>query len=362
ECDAGDGDDIIHLPWGVYTLTSGVTGEDQAASGDLDILTNIYIFGSANGMYNTTILMQATDRVFHVLNGSKLHLEQLGVQGGDVNTGGGGGVFVENGSLELDYTVFKQNYATGIDAGDVGGALNIGLNSSLLADDCLFTDNGAHDGGAIYHNGTTSTINRCLFQDNSALWGGAIRNAGGTITVENSTFSQNEAASLGGAFSNDASAVLRFCTLVGNTAAFYAALHDTASGTYQIQASILADNNVPLSTSAEYRQCSDAGAYVSTSYNLLDDDSCDFGATGNLYNTDPRLLPLGDYGGVTWTHALRFDSPAIDSYIGAGCTPKDQRGENRPKDGDDDLIADCDRGAFETEAHYSANYLPLILR
>jgi len=354
ECDAGDGDDIIHLPWGIYTLTGG----------DLGISTNIYIFGTANGMYNTTIYMQAADRVFHVTDGSALHLEQLTVKNGDIPTGsgGGGGVFVENGSLELDYTVFEDNYANGIAAGDVGGAIKIGATGSLQADDCLFKDNGAHYGGAVYHNGTTSFVNRCLFLGNSALWGGAIRNVGGSLTVENSTFSQNEAASMGGAFSNDANAVVRFCTLVGNSAAFYAAFHDTASASYQIQATILADSTVGPTTSSEYRHCSDAGIYLNTSYNLLDDESCEFGATGNLYNTNPRLLPLGDYGGVTWTHALRYNSPAIDSYVGAGCTPKDQRKENRPKDGDDDMVADCDRGAFETEAHYDVIFLPLILK
>ena len=35
----------------------------------------------------------------------------------------------------------------------------------------------------------------------------------------------------------------------------------------------------------------------------------------DLIGIDPRLAPLDDYGGPTQTHALEFDSPAIDAGL-----------------------------------------------
>ncbi|PWT88074.1 MAG: hypothetical protein C5B54_11200 [Acidobacteria bacterium] len=52
-------------------------------------------------------------------------------------------------------------------------------------------------------------------------------------------------------------------------------------------------------------------------------------------------------GGATSTHALLPGSPAIDAGDNNGCTSTDQRGANRPQDGNGDGIATCDMGAFE---------------
>ena len=53
-------------------------------------------------------------------------------------------------------------------------------------------------------------------------------------------------------------------------------------------------------------------------------------------------------GGTTKTHALVADSPAIDAVTGT-CPPPadDQRGVDRPQDGDGDNVAVCDIGSFE---------------
>jgi hypothetical protein len=57
----------------------------------------------------------------------------------------------------------------------------------------------------------------------------------------------------------------------------------------------------------------------------------------------PGLLPLGDYGGPTPTHALATDSPAIDRGSNPGHFASDQRGAGYPR-----LFgADTDIGAFE---------------
>ena len=70
--------------------------------------------------------------------------------------------------------------------------------------------------------------------------------------------------------------------------------------------------------------------------------------TGDIQDTDPRLLPLQPYDGQTQTYGLFPDSPAIDAVPVENCTDTsdnpitvDQRGLDRP------FGTACDIGAFE---------------
>jgi CSLREA domain-containing protein len=80
---------------------------------------------------------------------------------------------------------------------------------------------------------------------------------------------------------------------------------------------------------------------TSLGYNLADDTSCGFSATGDLVVADAMLGPLQDNGGPTETHDLLPGSLAIDA--GGSCPPPttDQRGVVRPQG-----VA-CDIGAVE---------------
>ena len=53
DANALPGPDVINLPAGTYTLTIGGTGEDAAATGDLDITSELTISGAGAG---TTIV------------------------------------------------------------------------------------------------------------------------------------------------------------------------------------------------------------------------------------------------------------------------------------------------------------------
>ena len=74
--------------------------------------------------------------------------------------------------------------------------------------------------------------------------------------------------------------------------------------------------------------------------NVWDDPSC---GAGNV--PDLGLMPLGDYGGPTRTHALLATSPALEAGILRCLLPPvsgvDQRGESRP------VGTFCDLGAYE---------------
>jgi hypothetical protein len=105
--------------------------------------------------------------------------------------------------------------------------------------------------------------------------------------------------------------------------------------------------------------------FNSAGHNLEDGDSCFFDPVGleDQINTDPLLAGDGpqDYGGPTHTYALSLGSPAIDTGTNEGCPPTDQRGSERPKDGNADGTPVCDIGAYEL-GNLKLHYFPLILR
>jgi hypothetical protein len=96
------------------------------------------------------------------------------------------------------------------------------------------------------------------------------------------------------------------------------------------------------------------------SYNISDDNSCGFTATGSRNNTNPGLSSDGlvNNGGPTQTISLAPGSPAIDAIPVADCTdqsspPKpittDQRGMPRPDYGE--FV--CDIGAYESQETFA---------
>jgi hypothetical protein len=114
----------------------------------------------------------------------------------------------------------------------------------------------------------------------------------------------------------------------------------------------VANNGAPNGTNC-------TGFIVSEGNNLVfgggPTDTCGLGNTGDIVNSsDPKLGPLQNNGGPTPTIALGLNSAAIDAGNsgtpgsgGSTCAPKDQRGIDRPQEGDLVTGARCDIGAFE---------------
>ena len=69
--------------------------------------------------------------------------------------------------------------------------------------------------------------------------------------------------------------------------------------------------------------------------------------TGNILGSDPLLDYLASNGGETRTHVLLAGSPAIDAGKPGAGIPWDQRGIQRPQDGNGDESFICDIGAVE---------------
>ena len=342
EANALAGDDSINLPVGTFTLTITGAGEDEAATGDLDVRENLSIYGQ--GMNATRIKAAGIDRVFDLRSGV-LELVSLTVSGGRAVTSGSA----------------------------LGGGIRAG-GSRLVVGGCRLTNNVANQGGGIFTSSTTILQIADSILDGNATenlgftnqWGGAIRAEGGltlegstvmgnattpeshyavdvqcytgSVSILNSTIAANASAGLG-TYSCDTT--LSHVTVADNS--YYGVvlssyLHDADLNVFN---SIIADNFV---------DCQISQLETVTFDHCLDsDDSCGLiGANGDLPMADPQLLPLRHWGGLTPTMYPRPPvSPVIDAGNGAICYVIDQRGEVRGGDGNGDGVSGCDIGAVE---------------
>ncbi|MEP4810081.1 MAG: choice-of-anchor Q domain-containing protein, partial [Luteolibacter sp.] len=339
--DASPGDIIGFDPilaGGTITLEGSQLSIDETLTIDVsNLAAPVTIDG--NGM----------SRVFRITPGHVVTLRNLILTGGNgkfsatginVEEDDKGGVIHNNQSdLTLDSCTFLGNSSN-----FAGGAIyNNGStgSASLTLVSCTLSGNYAQQyGGAIYNDHGTLDLDSCTLSENSAnLEGGAIYNDGdgggnASLTLESCTLSGNSAPNYGGAIYNygiggNATAVLDSCTLSGNSAAIGGGIYNLGiSGTasLSLKHSIVAGN---ASTSSSPDISNDSGTVSSIGKNLLGDASGSGLTAGPtvLVNPNPKLAPLGYYGGPTQTIHPLFGSPAIDAVLGSTPPPAtDARG------------------------------------
>lgn len=154
----------------------------------------------------------------------------------------------------------------------------------------------------------------------------------------NSTVSDNVAGGNGGGLWTDNGGSLTNLTITDNQGSGGSGVHHDSSPAPTAKNTIVANQAAGADCNA---------ALTSDGSNLDSDTSCFSGGTDK--HIDPMLGGLADNGGPTMTHALLDGSPAIDGGTNTGCPATDQRGVDRPIDGDGDSTATCDVGAFEFE-------------
>jgi predicted outer membrane repeat protein len=299
----------------------------------------------------------------------------------DGNQGGQGGALYVNG--EGPATIRTSTFSNNV--GSQGGAIASEGGTFL---DCTFVGNTAGSGGAVDANRVT--VSGCTFSNNSATGGGGALITSGQLT--NSTFDHNSAAVDGGGlavipfstrtldisgctFSNNTagqygggvadSGRVRFtnCTLAGNSAGRDGGGLYVGNVAVTLDYCTLAANNAGLAANVGHgggifvsggplahlllhasivalNTATDGvdifGVVTSQGYNLIGNsdsstgwtDSDTLGTTGQ--EIDPRLDPLGNYGGPTQTMRLRADSPAVASGDPNDFPLTDQRGRLRP--------------------------------
>jgi hypothetical protein len=287
-----------------------------------------------------------------------------------------GGAIGNYGSLIASRSSFMHNLSS------INGG-GIDTTGVLTVTDSTFVSNtvGFRGGGINNYVGTMTIAGSSFISNTANLYGGGLANDGGPTTVGGSTFYDNYTANYGGAVENTGSLALTNSTVSGNRAKINGGgLYWSTPGTFSLLNNTLVNNSAGTQGGNIYAGGSSNSAIglkntivaagspnncdnhiLSQGYNLESANSCGVGATGDLVNTDPRLGPLQNNGGATWTHALLAGSPAIDHGTNSGCPAVDQRGVSRPIDGNHDGSAVCDIGAVEMPPVWGV-FLPLIKR
>ena len=348
--------DSIVVPAGTYGLTIPGRDEGAAATGDLNIRQDLSITG--NGMTNTVIYGNGIDRVFSVGSSASVSITGVTIRNGDAGAGDGGAIS-NSGVLTLGNVIITANVS-----GDDGGAINsfgtLTIRHSAIAenrassnaggidsfgtltieDSTIAANTAGSDAGGIDTSGTANIVRSTIGGNTAGSTAGGLQ-ASGTTTFINSTISGNTAGSSGGGIYGFDTLILVNTTVANNGAATGGAIYRLSSGSVYLRNSIVA-------TSTRGSNCN--RTLTSEGGNLDSGGTCGFTAAGDRQNADPRLAPLTDNGGPTWTHAPLAGSPAIDAATASGCPERDQRGFARPVDGNGDGAPVCDIGAVEVGA------------
>lgn len=390
EANALGGVEAITVPAGNYTLTlanpdpvsiaaPSFDTDDFAATGDLDVRANVSIIGA--GAAQTVIDAGGIDRVFEIDpgdDGIHVTLEGVTIRGGTTDGGNGGGIY-NNGRLTVSDSVVTGNTASDPDDARAGGGIYTNGPMSLV--NVVISENSADDGGGLLvAGGSTTTLDRVTVRDNTGTQSAGGINNNGALTIADSTFTGNTAAMFqGGAIFNNDHITMTNVTLSGNSAGDKGGAINNNTGVITATNVTIANNEAAnqgggiyndqrmtlqnsIVAANEGENCVNNDTLVLAGHNLEDADTCGFDpARGDLVDVDPLLGPLQDNGGATDTHALRDGSPAIDAGDDTACPPTDQRGVQRPIDGDEDGSAVCDVGAIEYEPP-AMRYLPIVVR
>ncbi len=372
----------VLIPAGTYTLTlTAANGENNNATGDLDVRTGMGIHGAGAGQTLIRGIQPGggtRERVFDIepANAAALgitaNFTDLTIRDGS-STGRGGGInsdgFAVGDHLALNRVEVRSNAST-INTG--GGVHSSG--PTVVANTTIADNTANSDGGGLALNGTVITrtdVFNSTFSGNTsnsdfAAGGGGIRSTT-DLYVYNSTFSGNQARhSGGGILSTTANGKLTLLnvTFAGNVAdsndnggALGGGVR--AEGLSALVRNVVFSgnlNNAGAATATIADDCQ-ANATVTGSGNtsffanhlevLAANTSCPTADASNVHGVLASLEPLTLNGGTTASHRPAPGSPVVDSGSVADCLGRDQRGVFRPQDGNNDTVAVCDKGAIE---------------
>jgi len=335
ECEVGSGDDEIHfaLP-GTAPWTVNLTGELP------DLSTNLEIHGPGADQFTVRRDGGGEYRIFTVFSATTdvdVSISGMTITGGNTREYGGGIFSDAERESETTATTTIANTTISGNTGSRGGGVATRQHSTVKITGSTISGNTALDaGGGVYSDtnleGKTTTIRNSTISGNTAptYVGAGVYNFGGLTVIESSTITDNTARRDG-----DGSGVYSY--------------PDDSTRTEVLSSIISANQGTDVDSGAF------ANSFTSNGFNLIGDGNATkaFNQAGDRTGVgDPGLDPLGAYGGPTQTHRLQSDSPTVDEGPPpTSCPPPgtDQRGVDRPQDGNDDGTANCDIGSFELE-------------
>lgn len=325
----GGESDRIHVGPAEYRLSIPGSGEDQGATGDLDVTESVVLLGLRGG---TTLIGAAGDRVLDVAPGITIVVSGLEIVGGDAGAEDGGGIRFR---------------------GDCGlGATRASVIGSVIRDSAAARGGGV-SGGDCTDLGITDTS---VVLNRATESGGGIASVGASrLTFMNVTVSTNAAGASGGGVWADLAGdpddqTWDYSTIVRNAAPDGAGIWFRRDNSAILSNLIVAENDGP--------DC--AGVQVSVFGHVSDDPSCNDPWIEVF--PDPALGPLTTIqlddppphgGAFAAIHPLLPASDAIDRSTPQQCPFDwiiDQIGAPRITDGDLDGRVWCDAGAVEAPA------------
>jgi predicted outer membrane repeat protein len=319
----------------------GFYNQGRLTLSNSSFLSNSATTASGGGIYTNTLLM-ATDcdlRGNSAFRGGGLFNDGGTMTGSGCTLAGnsarttGGGLF-NQGTLTVSNVVLDANSAQG----DGGGIYD---NGTLTASGYTVSGNTAARGGGIFTDGGVLRVSDWSVGSNSANQGGGLFNQGGQVALAGSTLSDNSSSNRGGGIYNQGTLELSNVTLAANSASQGGGCYNLGNpmtvadctgcansaagqggGIYNDNALSL-ESTIVAGNSSGSGNSQDVWGQVSgpSGYNLIgmgDDNLIGIhdGVNRNQIGTassplDPRLAPLGDYGGPTSTFALLPGSPAL---------------------------------------------------
>ena len=355
----------LYISSQAVTITNSLFDNNQRGFGPA-----IYMIKGNLSLLNSVIQRSSdshqTSAAINVLGG------QLRITGGGLLNNTPQGLSLRGASsATLADTTFVGNGSSDPNARECsrGGAIYNAATLSIMHS--RFIGNYADLGGALYQHAGKATLLDSEWVENRSSggvrndeecfgYGGAIYQNLGVVTLDTSTIAHNYSFHTGSGIAQlQATAIMTITnsTIVSNTNRYYE--YDPeypdmrtvglyATGRMSLGNTIVA-NNYNTSVADAY-DC--MGTVLSLGHNLLEHPrpqamyQCIFQAqASDQLNLDPILDQFDFHSGTTRSYSLNPLSPAIDA--GADCGPFDQRGIPRPQDGDGDLQAVCDIGAFE---------------
>ena len=332
DANAAASNDSIIFDSGIFNITvaSPIT---IANNGTLDI----------NGPGANVLTLTGTGATIFLSSAATFTLRGVSLTGG---SGGDAAVHATGGTTVLEEIVV-QNYNSG--AG-ITGAVYFGGGANHRIGYSTFSANTATSECGAIRNDSDLTIVNTTITGNTTIGGGgtgAVCAIGGTTTIRNSTIANNSSTGSGVYGGGGVFVFLNATANLGNTIV----AGNTTNGfgpdiaRFNSSATLTTAGGNFIGTNDGNPAAPNTTAFPTGNPNG-NADKVGTGATP----IDPMLGPLMNNGGTTPTRALIFGSPAIDAGINANAAglAYDQRvGFVRIQDGNGDMIANVDIGAFE---------------
>lgn len=353
----------IASPGDTISIGQGKFVEDQGVS----VSINLTIEGA--GIFLTRVSAKSGLSVFWISPGADVAITALDIIGGQAYEGGG---IQNHGTLTLSNARVWQNRAQ-FAGGGISNLGTLSVSRTEIARNFAELRGGgiANFDGVVILDEVRVVVNAVgqpaggggISSQSSATWAGVFaveatrseisHNQGGgisntsPISLVNSTVSRNTQFGIqtGGNHRTE----LIHVTVAENGAKAapgfsQGGLTAGVDTSFELSNTIVANN-----VGAQCYLPDPAASVVGAIGSLVSDTSCNiFPGGGNLVGVDPKLAPLlYNKMSLTWTHALKAGSPAIDAGAPGACQLVDQRGVPRAVDGNGDGVINCDIGAFE---------------